>query len=136
MARFYVAEMVLALSSIHAMGYTHRDVKPDNWLLGRDGHLALTDFGLCKSFEETQVVLERNPDIPDEREEEKWQERAAVAGLERSPDSGGGPGGGMMSPGSEGRDGKAWRKLHFSTVGTPDYIAPEVFLKKGYGGTP
>ena len=54
-SRFYVAEMVLALGSIHAMGYTHRDVKPDNWLLGRDGHLALTDFGLCKSFEETQA---------------------------------------------------------------------------------
>mmetsp|Transcript_60896 Transcript_60896/g.144341 ORF Transcript_60896/g.144341 Transcript_60896/m.144341 type:complete len:530 (-) Transcript_60896:88-1677(-) len=146
MARFYVAEMVLALSSIHAMGYTHRDVKPDNWLLGRDGHLALTDFGLCKSFEETQVVLERNPDIPDEREEEKWQSPRHSESGRPSPDLSGrltpeaGPGGGsltppigMMSPGSEGRDGKAWRKLHFSTVGTPDYIAPEVFLKKGYG---
>jgi len=49
--RFYVAEMILAVESIHNLGYTHRDIKPDNWMFDRAGHLSLTDFGLCKSFQ-------------------------------------------------------------------------------------
>jgi serine/threonine kinase 38 len=49
--RFYGAEMVLAIEAIHGMNYIHRDLKPDNILLDRDGHLKLTDFGLCKYAE-------------------------------------------------------------------------------------
>ncbi|KAL7722182.1 non-specific serine/threonine protein kinase [Entamoeba marina] len=44
MARFYIAELVLALDSIHRLDYIHRDVKPDNILIGYDGHIKLTDF--------------------------------------------------------------------------------------------
>lgn len=47
MAKFYVAEMVLAIESIHKLGYVHRDIKPDNILLDKDGHLKLGDFGSC-----------------------------------------------------------------------------------------
>ena len=47
MARFYVAELVLAIESVHQMGFIHRDIKPDNVLIGLDGHIRLTDFGLC-----------------------------------------------------------------------------------------
>lgn len=46
-ARFYCAELVLALETIHTMGYVHRDVKPDNMLVDRHGHLKLADFGTC-----------------------------------------------------------------------------------------
>ena len=45
-AKFYVAEVVLALADIHAQGIVHRDVKPDNILIGADGHIKLADFGL------------------------------------------------------------------------------------------
>uniref|UniRef100_A0A5F8G2A2 Rho-associated protein kinase 1 n=1 Tax=Monodelphis domestica TaxID=13616 RepID=A0A5F8G2A2_MONDO len=46
-ARFYTAEVVLALDAIHSMGFIHRDVKPDNMLLDKSGHLKLADFGTC-----------------------------------------------------------------------------------------
>jgi len=46
-ARFYCAEVVLALDAIHSMGFVHRDVKPDNMLLDASGHLKLADFGTC-----------------------------------------------------------------------------------------
>ncbi|KAK0143999.1 Serine/threonine-protein kinase MRCK beta [Merluccius polli] len=47
MARFYVAEMVLAVHSIHQHNYVHRDIKPDNVLLDVNGHIRLADFGSC-----------------------------------------------------------------------------------------
>uniref|UniRef100_A0A1I8BZ05 non-specific serine/threonine protein kinase n=1 Tax=Meloidogyne hapla TaxID=6305 RepID=A0A1I8BZ05_MELHA len=47
MAKFYVAEMVLAIDSIHRLGYVHRDIKPDNVLLDINGHIKLGDFGSC-----------------------------------------------------------------------------------------
>ena len=43
--RFYVAETVLALETIHAAHFIHRDIKPDNLLLDASGHLKLSDFG-------------------------------------------------------------------------------------------
>ncbi len=49
-SRFYVAEMVVAIDTIHKLGFIHRDVKPDNLLIDKNGHLKLSDFGLCKSF--------------------------------------------------------------------------------------
>mmetsp|Transcript_28012 Transcript_28012/g.63443 ORF Transcript_28012/g.63443 Transcript_28012/m.63443 type:complete len:305 (-) Transcript_28012:178-1092(-) len=43
--RFYVAEMVLALSYLHQMGLMYRDLKPNNVLLNDDGHIQLVDLG-------------------------------------------------------------------------------------------
>lgn len=50
-ARFYTAEVVLALDAIHTMGFIHRDIKPDNMLLDQHGHLKLADFGTCMKMD-------------------------------------------------------------------------------------
>ena len=50
MARFYAAEMVLCIEETHRLGYVHRDIKPDNFLLDARGHLRLGDCGLATDF--------------------------------------------------------------------------------------
>uniref|UniRef100_A0A8C8LN67 non-specific serine/threonine protein kinase n=1 Tax=Oncorhynchus tshawytscha TaxID=74940 RepID=A0A8C8LN67_ONCTS len=55
-ARFYTAEVVMALDAIHSLGFIHRDVKPDNMLLDRHGHLKLADFGTCMKMDSTGMV--------------------------------------------------------------------------------
>uniref|UniRef100_A0A4W6C8N7 Rho-associated protein kinase 1 n=1 Tax=Lates calcarifer TaxID=8187 RepID=A0A4W6C8N7_LATCA len=55
-ARFYTAEVVLALDGIHSMGFIHRDVKPDNMLLDKAGHLKLADFGTCMKMNKDGMV--------------------------------------------------------------------------------
>ncbi|KAM9703346.1 LOW QUALITY PROTEIN: serine/threonine-protein kinase MRCK beta-like [Menidia menidia] len=56
MARFYVAEMVLAIHSVHQQSYVHRDIKPDNVLLDANGHIRLADFGSCLRMMEDGTV--------------------------------------------------------------------------------
>lgn len=51
LARIYAAEIVSAVSHLHANGIMHRDLKPENILLDADGHVMLTDFGLAKEFD-------------------------------------------------------------------------------------
>ena len=47
-AKFYISELILAIESIHNLDCIHRDIKPDNILIDKYGHIKLSDFGLAK----------------------------------------------------------------------------------------
>ena len=47
-ARFYLAEIILAIDTLHTMGIIYRDLKPENILLDQEGHIKLIDFGFAK----------------------------------------------------------------------------------------
>ncbi|KAA8494117.1 Serine/threonine-protein kinase CBK1 [Porphyridium purpureum] len=115
-SRFYVAQMVIAIDTLHNLGYIHRDVKPDNLLIDADGNLKLSDFGLCKSY---QV------NTPEGLDAATADGANAAVGDKTAPTA------------THGQKIAAWkrnaRKMAYSTVGTPDYIAPEVLMKRGYG---
>ncbi|OAY71835.1 serine/threonine-protein kinase tricorner-like [Ananas comosus] len=121
-ARFYVGEAVLAIESIHKHNYIHRDIKPDNLLLDRYGHLKLSDFGLCKPLDCSN--------FPNLHEKDISQGKNYSGSLQSD-------GRQSLPKRTQQEQLEHWQKnrrtLAYSTVGTPDYIAPEVLLKKGYG---
>lgn len=49
-AKFYAAEILLALEYLHELGVVYRDLKPENILMDDDGHVCLTDFGMAKKL--------------------------------------------------------------------------------------
>jgi len=79
-ARFYAAEIVVALGYIHKLNIVYRDLKPENLLLDMNGHICLTDFGLCK-------------------------------------------------------EGLGFGNVTHTFCGSPEYLAPEIFLGSGYDKT-
>lgn len=55
-AKFYLAEVTLAVDTIHTLGFVHRDIKPDNMLVDSRGHLKLADFGTCIRMDKNGMV--------------------------------------------------------------------------------
>ncbi|XP_075372814.1 citron Rho-interacting kinase isoform X7 [Mycteria americana] len=61
MVQFYLAELVLAIHSVHQMGYVHRDIKPENVLIDRTGHIKLVDFGSAAKMTVNKTVNAKLP---------------------------------------------------------------------------
>merc|ERR1719471_1785433 len=102
--RFYMAELAMAIKSVHDLKFVHRDLKPDNVLIATNGHVKLSDFGLAKGFGT------REEEYISQYQKQKEELKDAPTG---------------KAPKSSGKSKyKRDRKLMFSTVGTPDYIAP------------
>ncbi|KAJ7573719.1 kinase-like domain-containing protein [Mycena floridula] len=57
-ARFYAAELLIAIEFLHTQNIIHRDIKPANIVLDRQGHLFLADFGLSKWFGQDEDMIE------------------------------------------------------------------------------
>eukprot|EP00698_Gefionella_okellyi_P003494 TRINITY_DN132_c0_g1_i3.p1 TRINITY_DN132_c0_g1~~TRINITY_DN132_c0_g1_i3.p1 ORF type:complete len:411 (-),score=85.78 TRINITY_DN132_c0_g1_i3:548-1780(-) len=64
-ARFYAAEVLLALEYLHKCGFMYRDLKPENILLSKDGHIRLTDFDLSQKHVTPESLLSRGGTITD-----------------------------------------------------------------------
>ncbi|KAJ7033362.1 kinase-like domain-containing protein [Mycena alexandri] len=61
-AKFYAAEVGLALNHLHGLGIIYRDLKPENVLLNADGHIKVADFGFAKAVDTTTWTLCGTPD--------------------------------------------------------------------------
>ncbi|XP_077556741.1 protein kinase, cAMP-dependent, catalytic subunit 3 isoform X2 [Haemaphysalis longicornis] len=105
---FYAAEIVLALEYLHRMHVVYRDLKPENLLLDREGHLKITDFGFAKKLHDSDwPVLLTVPWPGGETSQSPPREIAVRRASSESL--------------------RTW-----TLCGTPEYLAPEIIQSKGH----
>jgi serine/threonine protein kinase len=113
-------EMLLAVEALHQLGYIHRDLKPDNFLVDRSGHLKLIDFGLSQ-----------------DGMQQKYQGTFTmkILSLSKSPSPSTSTTKVSSRHFSDHRKTYRTQRKAYSIVGSPEYMAIEILEEVGYNHT-
>ncbi|RZC83103.1 hypothetical protein C5167_045895 [Papaver somniferum] len=132
--RFYIAEIVCALESLHRMNIVYRDLKPENILIQYSGHVTLTDFDLSRVLTPISSKTTKPPEIPTAKPVTRRKHRRSLSrfmlvvaekGLPKAKSA-------RVSPVSRKRPSFSNGERSNSFVGTEEYVSPEVVRGDGH----
>ncbi|XAR58222.1 Non-specific serine/threonine protein kinase [Bertholletia excelsa] len=137
-ARFYVAEVLLALEYLHMLGIIYRDLKPENVLVREDGHIMLSDFDLSLRCTSSPTLIKFSETNSESKNSYCVQPTCIEPSCIIQPS--------CFAPrffGKPKKDKKTKTKTELiaeptsarsmSFVGTHEYLAPEIIKGEGHG---